>query len=104
MIQPNPLPTIDQRQLGDIYTSSELIRTVHRSEKYHRSILGGAAAFLYVSQYEAYGPETGSIANDREALIPGISISKESGAYLQRLAERHGTLRLRLKSTDRSAP
>lgn len=81
-----------------------LNRTVHRSEKFNRSVLGGAAAFLYVSQYEAYGPETGSIANDRPALIPGISISKESGAYLQRLAERHGTVRLRLRTTDQHGP
>src|SRR5947207_1719940 len=28
-----------------------LPRTVHRSEKYQRSVLGGAAAFLYANQY-----------------------------------------------------
>jgi len=81
-----------------------LPRTVHRSEKYQRSVLAGAAAFLYANQYEGYGPETGSIANDREAPIPGISISREDAAYLQRLAERGGPVVLRLQTTDRSAP
>ena len=77
-------------------------RTVHRSEKYQRAALGGAAAFLYQNQYPGYGPETGSISNDREALIPGIGISFEDGAYLLRLQERFGTVRLRLRTTDRS--
>lgn len=81
-----------------------LPRTVHRSEKYQRSVLGGAAAFLYANQYEGYGPETGSIANDREAPIPGISVSRESAAYLERLAERAGPVVLRLRTTDTSAP
>jgi Zn-dependent M28 family amino/carboxypeptidase len=79
-----------------------LNRTVHRSEKYQRSALGGAAAFLYVNQYEGYGPETGSIANDREALIPGVGISYESGELIRRLQRRYGSLKLRIETTDRS--
>ena len=79
-----------------------LNRTVHRSEKYQRSALGGAAAFLYMNQYPGYGPETGSIASDREALIPGVSISYEDGMLLQRLARRHGRLTLRAETTDQS--
>lgn len=79
-----------------------LNRTVHRSEKYQRSALAGAAAFLYVNQYPGYGPETGSIANDREALIPGIGISYEDGELLKRLQRRHGALQLRIETTDQS--
>jgi Zn-dependent M28 family amino/carboxypeptidase len=79
-------------------------RTVHRSEKYQRTALGGAAGFLYMNQYEGYGPETGSIANDREALIPGIGISKEDGELLLRLQRRHGPLTLRIETTDQSRP
>ncbi len=79
-----------------------LSRTVHRSEKYQRSALAGARAFLYVNQYEGYGPETGSIANDREALIPGVGISKEDGELLLRLERRHGPLTLSLETTDAS--
>jgi len=81
-----------------------LHRTVHRSEKYQRSALAGASAFLYVNQYPGYGPETGSIANDREALIPGIGISYESGEMLRRLQRRHGQLTLRIETTDRCHP
>jgi len=80
-----------------------LNRTLHRSEKYQRSALGGAAAFVYVNQYEAYGPETGSIAFDRQALIPGIGVSKETGDLLTRLQRRHGPLTLRITTTDRCA-
>jgi aminopeptidase YwaD len=79
-----------------------LNRTVHRSEKYGRSVLSGAAVFLYVNQYPGYGPETGSIANDREALIPGIAISNESGELLLRLQRRYGELKLRVETTDQS--
>jgi len=79
-----------------------LNRTVHRSEKYQRCAVGGAAAFLYVNQYEGYGPETGSIANDREALLPGVGVSYETGELLRRLARRHGQLTLRVETTDAS--
>jgi Zn-dependent M28 family amino/carboxypeptidase len=81
-----------------------LNRTVHRSEKYQRAALAGAAAFLYVNQYAGFGPETGSIANDREALIPGIGISHEDGELLRRLARRYGALTLHVETTDRSRP
>ncbi|HTE17818.1 MAG TPA: M28 family peptidase [Armatimonadota bacterium] len=79
-----------------------LNRTVHRSEKYQRSALGGAAVFLYTNQYAGYGPETGSIASDREALIPGIAIAKEEGEMLLRLQRRHGPLTLRVETSDRT--
>jgi Zn-dependent M28 family amino/carboxypeptidase len=81
-----------------------LNRTVHRSEKYQRSAIGGAAAFLYINQYEGYGPETGSIANDREAWIPGVAVSREAGEMLRRLQRRHGPLALVVETTDRCRP
>lgn len=79
-----------------------LNRTVHRSEKYARTALAGSAAFLYMNQYPGYGPETGSIANDREALIPGVAVSNETGELLLRLQRRYGELTLRIETTDRS--
>lgn len=79
-----------------------LNRTVHRSEKYHRTALAGAAVFVYMNQYAGYGPETGSIANDREALIPGVALSREHGELLRRLERRCGPLTLRVETTDRS--
>ncbi len=79
-------------------------RWIHRHEKYDRALLAGAAGFIFVNHYPGYGPATGSIGPDvpesGQAIIPGISISKENGAYLQRLLKQHGRVRLRLTSSD----
>jgi aminopeptidase YwaD len=37
-------------------------------------------------------------------LIPGISLAMEDGAFLQRLVKRHGTVKIRLTSTDQIEP
>ncbi len=80
-------------------------RWVHRNEKYGRSILAGAVGFIFVNHYPGYGPATGGIGHEgREGLIPGISLAKEDGAYLQRLIKRHGGARVRLTTTDRCEP
>jgi Zn-dependent M28 family amino/carboxypeptidase len=79
-------------------------RWVHRKEKYERAVIGGAKAFIFVSEHPGVGPETGSLQNDRPAPIPGISICKEDGAFLQRLMERNGRLRLRICTTDINEP
>ncbi len=81
-----------------------LNRTLHRSEKFQRAALGVAAAFVYAAQYPAYGPETGSIASDREAWMPGVAVSFEDAEMLKRLARRHGALTLRVETTDRTTP
>ncbi len=79
-------------------------RWIHRQEKYNRALLAGAAGFIFVNHYPGYGPATGSIGPDRpqsgQAPIPGISVSMENGAYMQRLLSRHGRLRLHLASSD----
>jgi Zn-dependent M28 family amino/carboxypeptidase len=77
-------------------------RNVHRSEKYGRSALAGAEAFIFMNHYDGLGPATGSIARNREALIPGISISKEWGEYLTRIQQRKGAIRLRLKAQHKT--
>ena len=80
-------------------------RWVHRSEKFGRSVLAGATAFIFANHYPAYGPATGGVGFQGEAaLIPGISVSKEDGAYLQRLAKRDGPLKIRLVTSDTLAP
>jgi Zn-dependent M28 family amino/carboxypeptidase len=79
-------------------------RWIHRSEKYGRSLLAGATGFIFVNHYPGFGPATGSIGHDGEGLIPGISISKEDGAFIQRLMERQGKVRIRLKTTDWCEP
>ncbi|MBP7999847.1 MAG: M28 family peptidase [Chloroflexi bacterium] len=80
-------------------------RWIHRNERLGRSIMAGATGFIFVSQYPAYGPETGGIGHeDGESLIPGISVGWEDGAYLQRLIKRHGQVRIRLETNDTSEP
>jgi Zn-dependent M28 family amino/carboxypeptidase len=79
-------------------------RWIHRSEKYGRSLLAGATGFIFVNHYPGYGPATGGIGHEGEALVPGVSVSKEDGAFLRRLAERHGEVRVRLVSTNRCQP
>ena len=77
-------------------------RFIHRSEKYGRSALAGAAGFIFMNHYDGLGPATGSIADNREAIMPGISVSKEWGEYLQRLIRRKGAVRLKLKTRNRT--
>lgn len=83
-------------------------RWVHRIEKYGRSVIAGAVGFIFVNHYPGYGPATGGIGPDieggGEALIPGISLAKEDGAFLQRLIRQAGEVRLRLTTHDQCRP
>ena len=79
-------------------------RWVHRGEKYGRSMLAGAAGFIFVNHYPGYGPATGGIGRGGEGLIPGISVSYEDGAFIQRLLQRKGEVKIRLRTTDHCAP
>jgi len=80
-------------------------RWVHRNEKYGRSLLAGAVGFIFVNHYPGYGPATGGIGYKGNAgPIPGISISKEDGAFIERLTKRKGAVKIRLKSSDKLAP
>ena len=73
-----------------------LKRTMHRSEKYLRSILAGAKGWIFMNHYPAYGPPTGSIS----PIIPSVGVSHEIGSFLTRLLHREGDVRVRLTTTD----
>lgn len=76
-------------------------RWVHRMEKYGRSILSGATGFLFINHYPAYGPATGGIGIHGQAgPILGLSLSKEDGAFLQRIMRRNGTVKIQATTTD----
>jgi aminopeptidase YwaD len=75
-------------------------RWVHRNEKYGRSIMAGAAGFIFVNHYPAYGPATGGVGDNGQGPIPAISLAYEDGAFLQRTMKRKGDVVLRIKSTD----
>lgn len=79
-------------------------RWVHRMEKHGRAVVGGAAGFIFINHYPGFGPATGGIGQDGASLIPGISVAKEDGAFLQRLVKRHGRVKVRLSSTDEIEP
>ena len=83
----------------------DLGRWVHRKEKFERAVLASASGFIFVSEHPGVGPETGSLQNNREAPIPGISVCKEDGAFLTRLLARDsGKVTLKLKTTDVNEP
>ena len=75
-------------------------RWVHRTEKYNRSILAGAQAFIFMANQDGYGPITGALGFNRWGLIPGIMVSKETGALLQRSIRRNGFVEVEIETTD----
>ena len=73
-------------------------RALHRTEKFNRSILAGAKGFIFVNQYPAYGPQTGGVT----PIIPAVGIQYEDGEYLARLLKRKGSVKIRIKTTDKN--
>ncbi|MGD2142171.1 MAG: hypothetical protein PVH79_01670, partial [Candidatus Bathyarchaeota archaeon] len=60
-----------------------MARSLHRSEKYMRSVLAGARGWIFMNHYKALGPPTGTVA----PVIPAIGVSWEVGSYLNRRLE-----------------
>ena len=75
-----------------------MTRSLHRSEKFMRSVLAGAKGWIFMNQYPAYGPQTGGIS----PIIPSISVSYEDGMYLVRTLEREGEVNLKIKTGDKN--
>jgi Zn-dependent M28 family amino/carboxypeptidase len=61
-------------------------RFVHRSEKYHRAVAGGAAAFVFRNHVPGQLPPTGSVSGAESPIgeIPAVGVSKEVGTRLGR--------------------
>jgi aminopeptidase YwaD len=90
---------------NSVFRPKNLQRRMHRKEKYARSVLAGSVGFIFVNHYPGYGPATGGIGHKGQAaLIPGVSLSYEDGAFIQRLAKRAGPVQVRLVSSDQLAP
>ena len=75
-------------------------RWVHRTEKYNRSTLAGAQAFIFVGNQDGYGPITGALGFNRWGLIPGIMVSKETGTLLQRAIRRNASVEVQIETND----
>ncbi|MEM7028466.1 MAG: M28 family peptidase [Chloroflexota bacterium] len=89
---------------NSVISPPDTSRWIHRMEKFGRSILAGATGFIFVNHYPAYGPATGGMGFQGEALIPAISVSYEDGAFIQRLMKRKGEVKIRLVTTDKCSP
>ena len=75
-----------------------MTRSLHRSEKYQRSVLAGAAGWIFMNHYPAYGPPTGGIS----PIIPSVGVSYEDGSYLERLLRRKGKVKVRVETRCRN--
>ena len=64
-------------------------RFVHRTEKYHYAVAGGAAAFVFYNHVPGQLPPTGSVGGREGPIgeIPAVGVSKELGARLARRFE-----------------
>ncbi|MCW3979725.1 MAG: M20/M25/M40 family metallo-hydrolase [Candidatus Bathyarchaeota archaeon] len=71
-----------------------MARSLHRSEKYNRSVLAGAEGWIFMNHYPAYGPPTGGIS----PIVPAIGVSYEEGHFLARLLKRKGKVKVRIET------
>jgi len=71
-------------------------RFVHRMEKFGHAAAAGAAAFVFRNHKAGQLPPTGSLRFDREAAIPGVGVSLETGDWLTDYADRGGRATLRV--------
>jgi Zn-dependent M28 family amino/carboxypeptidase len=72
-------------------------RSLHRSEKFMRSVLAGAKGWIFMNHYPGYGPPTGTVA----PIIPAVGVSYEVGSFLKRRLE-EGEVRVKISSTGRN--
>ncbi len=96
--------------LTDAETNRPGERKSHRTDKFNWAIERGAIACLFINQnpgqlhitgsLSGRGPQS-SLAADREAAIPGIGLSYETGHALRRLAQR-GPIRIRIETQNRT--
>jgi Zn-dependent M28 family amino/carboxypeptidase len=71
-------------------------RFIHRMEKFGHAAAAGAEAFVFRNHKPGQLPPTGSLTFDREAAIPGVGVSKETGDWLTDYADRGARAALRV--------
>ncbi len=64
----------------------------HRKDKYDRAVRAGAVAFLFANKNPGQMVITGSLSSGRQAEIPGLGVSYETGEYLRRACARGRTV------------
>ncbi|MHB8757245.1 MAG: M20/M25/M40 family metallo-hydrolase [Bacillota bacterium] len=78
----------------------DMKRVMHRMEKFGRAVAAGAVAFIWMRDEPGLLEETGSLRFNAEADIPGIGVSKETGAAILRLAEK-GPVKLKVTTKNK---
>jgi len=73
-------------------------RPYHRAEKVGHAAAAGAEAFVFVNHVPGQLPPTGALRFDAEAAIPGIGVSKETGAWLADYAEEGARAHVRVNA------
>jgi Zn-dependent M28 family amino/carboxypeptidase len=74
-------------------------RLVHRMEKYGYAVDAGAAGFIFYNHRDGQLPPTGALRFGREAEIPAVGVSKETGEWLREYADRDGRVTLSVDAT-----
>jgi Zn-dependent M28 family amino/carboxypeptidase len=74
-------------------------RYLHRVEKVGAAAEAGAAAFVFANHVPGQLPPTGSLRFGREAAIPGVGVSRETGDWLRKYAAEGATATLRVDAT-----
>lgn len=96
--------------LTDAETNRPGERKSHRTDKFNWAVERGARAVLFVNQNPGQLHITGSLTGrnpngtspaDREAPIPGLGLSYETGMFLRRLGQR-GSVQLRLVTENQT--
>ncbi|UPV75332.1 M28 family metallopeptidase [Halorussus limi] len=77
-------------------TTPEGSRFIHRMEKFGHAAAAGAEAFVFRNHTPGQLPPTGSLRFDREAAIPAVGVSLETGEWLTDYAERGARAALRV--------
>ncbi|WP_436926329.1 M28 family peptidase [Halosimplex amylolyticum] len=67
-------------------TPPDFGRPYHRAEKVGHAAAAGAEAFVFTNHVPGQLPPTGSLRFNREAAIPGLGVSKETGDWLREYA------------------
>jgi Zn-dependent M28 family amino/carboxypeptidase len=71
---------------------------LHRMEKYGRAVDRGAAGFVFYNHKDGQLPPTGALRFGREAELPAVGVSKETGEWLREYAERGGRIDLSVEA------
>ncbi|MFB6118818.1 M28 family peptidase [Halosegnis sp.] len=74
-------------------------RYVHRMEKYGHAVEAGASGFVFAHHEPGQLAPTGTLRFGREAAVPAVGVSHETGEWLREYADTDAEVRLRVDAT-----